>query len=493
MLKSCEKVDTNVYALEIALEGEEFKAAVMKAYSKNKGKYNVPGFRKGKAPKHIIEINYGKEVFWYDAVDAEYPSLFDSAASEAGITPVDAPFDDEISKITENGFTVKLKVTVKPTAEVKKYKGLSAEKEKVAVKKTEVKAAVDAALEKDAKMVTVEDRAVENGDTAVIDFEGFLDGVAFDGGKGEAHELEIGSGSFIPGFEEQIIGHKPEDEFDVNVTFPEEYGAEDLAGKAVVFKVKLHKIMKKELPKYDDEFVKDVSEFDTIADYEKSLEDEIKTKKEAEADRAFENGVLDKLIENTVVEIPEAMIQKEIDSEVNEFNYRLQMQGMSIDMYLQYTGMDMAKFRESYKDGAEKQVKLRLALEKIVELEKLEASEEDIEKELNSYAEAYQMKLEDIKKAIPMDDLKMDLTCRKAMDLVKENATVAAKKKAAAKKDEEPAEEKAEKPAAKKAPAKKAPAKKKEEASDDAAEKPAKKPAAKKAPAKKKAEAKDAE
>ena len=225
-LKSCEKAETNIYALEISLEGEEFKKAVSNAYNKNKGRYNVPGFRKGKAPKHIIETYYGKEVFWYDAIDAEYPELFDAAAKEAGIVPVAAPFDDEIVSLDENGFTVKLKVVVKPSAEVKKYKGLTAEKEKVSVKKAEVKDAVNAALERDAKMVTVEDRAAKKGDTAVIDFEGFMDGKAFDGGKGENHNLELGSGQFIDGFEDQIVGKKTGDEFDVNVTFPEEYTEE---------------------------------------------------------------------------------------------------------------------------------------------------------------------------------------------------------------------------------------------------------------------------
>ena len=483
-LKSCEKAETNIYALEIALEGEEFKKAVSNAYNKNKGRYNVPGFRKGKAPKHIIETYYGKEVFWYDAIDAEYPELFDAAAKEAGIVPVAAPFDDEIVSLDENGFTIKLKVVVKPSAEVKKYKGLTAEKEKVTVKKSEVKDAVNAALERDAKMVTVEDRAAKKGDTAVVDFEGFMDGKAFDGGKGENHNLELGSGQFIDGFEDQIVGKKTGDEFDVNVTFPEAYGAEELAGKPAVFKVKLNKIMKKELPKYDDEFVKDVSEFDTIADYEKNLEEEIKARKEAEADRVFESGIMEKLIENTTVEIPEAMIEREIDNQINEYNYRLQMQGMSLDMYMQYTGMDMATLRANYKEGAEKQVKLRLALEKIIELEKIEISDEDVETELKTYADSYGMKLEEVKKYVPVEDVKADLGCRKAMDVVKDNAKAGAAKKAA--KAEDAAEEKpAKKTAAKKETAEKKPAAKKATAE--------KKPAAKKTTSKKKTEEAKAE
>ncbi len=468
-LKSCEKAETNVYALEIGMEGEAFKAAVVKAYNKNKGKYNVPGFRKGKAPKHVIETYYGKEVFLYDAVDAEYGNLFEEAVKEAGIVPVSAPFEDKLDEINENGFSVSLKVYVKPEAEVKMYKGIFAEKDKVTVKKAEVTEEVNRALEKDAKMVTVEDKPVKKGDTANIDFEGFIDGVAFDGGKGDNHDLEIGSGSFIPGFEDQIIGHKTGDEFDVNVTFPEEYSAEELAGKHAVFKVKLNKIMKKELPVYDDEFVKDVSEFDTVADYEKNLEKEIKERKQAAADRKFENDVLDALVENTEVEIPDCMVEKEIDNQLNEFNYRLSMQGMNLDMYMKYTGMDEKAFRDSYKDGAVKSIKLRLALEKIIALENIEVSDEEIDAELKSYSESYGMEIEKIKELVQLDDVKADLGCRKAMDLVKSEAVEAKKK--TAKKSADDGEEKK--------PAKKAPAKKK--TASDGDEKAEKKAPAKKA------------
>lgn len=462
-LKSCEKVETNVYALEISIESDAFKAAVSKAYAKNKGKYNVPGFRKGKAPKHIIETYYGKEVFWYDAIDTEYPALFESAVKEAGIVPVSAPFEDEIAELDENGFTIKLKVTVKPEVELKAYKGIKAEKEKVTVKKSEIKEEVERALEKDAKLVTVEGKAAKKGDTATIDFEGFLDGVAFEGGKAESYDLELGSGNFIPGFEDQVIGHKAGEEFDIDVTFPEDYGSEELAGKPVVFKIKLHKIMKKELPKYDDEFVKDVSEFDTIADYEKSLEEEIKARKEAAADRAFENAVMDELVNNLVAEIPSVMIDSEINNQINEFDYRLRSQGMALDMYLQYIGMDMAALRDSYKEGAEKSVKLRLALEKVTELENIEISDEDIETELKTYADSYGMELDKIKSLVSADDVRADLACRKAMDIVKDSAVATAKKKAPAKKKADDAEgADAEKPA-KKATAKKASTKKAEE------------------------------
>ena len=455
-LKSCEKIEANVYAVELSLEGDAFKAAVSKAYAKNKGKYNVPGFRKGKAPKHIIETYYGKEAFWYDAIDAEYGALYEEAITEAGLEPVAAPHDDEIVDMSENGFTIKFKVTVKPEVELKAYKGIKAEKEKVTVKKAEIKEEVDRALEKDAKLVAVEGKAAKKGDIATIDFEGFLDGVAFEGGKGEGYDLELGSGSFIPGFEEQVIGHKVDEEFDIDVTFPEDYGSEELAGKAVVFKIKLHKIMKKELPKYDDEFVKDVSEFDTIADYEKSLEEEIKTRKEAAANRAFENAVLDTLVDNVVADIPAVMIEKEIDNQISEFEYNLRAQGLELEMYLQYLGMDVAALRENYKEGAEKQVKLRLALEKIVALENIEIADEDVETELKSYADAYGMPIEKIKSLVSVKDVKADLACRKAMDIVKETAVAGAKKKAAPKAaaadgEEKPAAKKTTKKAAKKA------------------------------------------
>ena len=454
-LKSCEKIEANVYAVELSLEGDAFKAAVSKAYAKNKGKYNVPGFRKGKAPKHIIETYYGKEAFWYDAIDAEYGALYEEAITEAGLEPVAAPHDDEIVDMSENGFTIKFKVTVKPEVELKAYKGIKAEKEKVTVKKAEIKEEVEKALEKDAKLVAVEGKAAKKGDIATIDFEGFLDGVAFEGGKGEGYDLELGSGSFIPGFEEQVIGHKVDEEFDIDVTFPEDYGSEELAGKAVVFKIKLHKIMKKELPKYDDEFVKDVSEFDTIADYEKSLEEEIKTRKEAAANRAFENAVLDTLVDNVVADIPAVMIEKEIDNQISEFEYNLRAQGLELEMYLQYLGMDVGALRENYKEGAEKQVKLRLALEKIVALENIEIADEDVETELKSYADAYGMPIEKIKSLVSVKDVKADLACRKAMDIVKETAVAGAKKKAAPKAaadgEEKPAAKKTTKKAAKKA------------------------------------------
>ena len=422
-LKSCEKVETNLYALEVAADAESFKAAVTKAYAKNKGKYNVPGFRKGKAPKHVIETYYGKDAFWYDAVDMIFPELYEAAVKESGITPVAAPFDEELSEVTEEGFSVTLKVYVKPEVAVKQYKELKAEKAEVTVTEEEIKDHIQKELEKSAKLVSVEDRAVESGDTANIDFEGFADGVAFDGGKGEDYDLEIGSGTFIPGFEDQIIGHNIGDEFDVNVTFPEDYGAEDLAGKAVVFKVKLNRISFKQLPEYNDEFVKDETEdCDTIADYEKHIEEEIKAHKESHAQSDYEAAVVDALLAETECDIPDVMIEKEIDNEVEQFAYRLQMQGLDLKTYLSYIGMDEKAMRDSYRDNAAKQVKLRLALEKIFELENIEIADEDVDNELKQYSEAYNIEIEKIRTMVPVDEVKADLGCRKAMDLVLETA-----------------------------------------------------------------------
>ena len=481
-LKSCNKTETNTCELELTLEGDAFKAAVLKAYNKTKGKYNVPGFRKGKAPKHMIETYYGKEAFWNEAIDESFPALYEEGVKEAGISPVSDPFDAEVTDLNDNGYTVKFKVTVKPEITLKKYKGLTAEKEKVTVTKDDVKHEIEHAREHNATLVDIDDRAAETGDTANIDFEGFLDGVAFEGGKGESYDLELGSGSFIPGFEEKIVGHTIGEEFDIDVTFPEEYGEESLAGKPVVFKIKLNQLTKNELPAYDDEFVKDVSEFDTVAEYEKSIEEDIKKRREESADRGFEAGLMQALIENVEGEIPDVMVDREVDSQINEFSYRLRSQGLDYKTYLQYTGMTESDLRDNYKDGALRQVKLRLALEKIVELEKLAADDKEVEDELNKYVEMYGMKLEDVKKVVSEDDVRADLTVRKAMDLVKENAKATAPKaKKADDAEEKPAKKKAE-PKAEKAPAEKKPAAKKAPAKKAEGEAAAeKKPAAKKA------------
>ena len=457
-LKSSNKVETNVWALEISIDGATFEAAVNQAYLKQRKNIAVHGFRKGKAPRTFIEKIYGEGVFYEDALEIVYPDAVEAAIKEAGLEIVDTPFDLEVPEMGKDGVTLKLKVTVKPEVELGEYKGLKATKKSTKVTADEVKAELNRMLEQNARIVTVEDRAVQKDDITVIDFEGFTDGEAFEGGKAEGYELTIGSNQFIPGFEEQIIGHKTGEEFDVNVKFPEDYHAE-LAGKDAVFKIKLHEIKVKELPELDDEFVKDVSEKDTVDELKKSIKADLVKSKKSAADDEVNNTLLDMVAEGIKAEIPQAMIEKKIDSDINDFAYRLQAQGLDLQTYLQYTGMDNEKFREGFKARAEKQVKLDLALEKIIEVEKIEVTEAEIDAEYQKFAEAYNMEMDAIKKAIPAENLQPEIASRKAVDLIVKNAVVteekAAKKTAAKKTDT------AEKDAdAKKAPAKKSAAKK---------------------------------
>jgi len=486
-LKSSKKVETNVYELEITVDAEQFEAAVEKAYRKQKNKITVQGFRKGKAPRALIEKVYGKGVFYEDAFDELYPDVVSAAIEEAGLEIVASPYDVNIDKIGAEGVEFNLKVVVKPEVKLGKYKGLKAEKKAVKVSADDVKAELKRLQEQNARTVTVEDRTVENGDIAVIDFEGFQNGKAFEGGKGENYELEIGSNTFIPGFEEQVIGHNADESFDVNVTFPKDYGSEELAGKDAVFKIKLHEIKKKELPALDDDFAMDVSEFDTLEELKKDIKETIKKRREEAADVDFTNDLLDQVAEGIKAEIPEQMIDRQIDSDVDDFSYRLSMQGLSLDMYLKYTGMDKNALRDSFKEKAAKEVKLNLALDEIVKTEKIEATEEAIEAEYKKLSEMYNMDVDQIKKALPEENVTGDIVRASAIDLIKENATAAAKtaaKKAPAKK-EEASEEK--KPAAKKPAAKKPAAKKTDAKAEE------KKPAEKKAPAKKPAAKKTAE
>ena len=504
-IKSCEKTEKNTYELKLTADAAQLEDAVAKAFVKTRKRYTVPGFRKGKATRSLIERMYGETVFYEDALEILYPELYEAAIAESKIKPVDSPYDVDVKKIDKDGVEIELKVTVEPEVEVTDYKGITAEKEEVKVTANEVKAEIEKVIEQNARTITVEDRAVANGDTAVIDFEGFVDEVAFEGGKGENHSLEIGSNSFIPGFEEQIIGHITGDEFDISVKFPKEYD-EKLADKDAVFKIKLHEIKVKELPALDDEFVKDVSEFDTVEEYKKDVKENLLKQKEKAANDAFESAILDTLCEKTVVEIPQVMIDRAVEDNIRDFEYRLQMQGMSLEMYMQYLGMDMEALKGQYNESAEKQVKLRLALMKIAEIEKMEATEDEKNEEIEKYAKAYGMDAEKIKKSIPVSDLENDIVYKKAVEFVVANAK---EKKPAAKKtaDKKPAEKK---PAAKKAdtakddketktakePVKKAVKKpaadKKEQGAKEKPEKAAnKKPAAKKPAAKKTADKKE--
>lgn len=441
-LKSSNKVETNVWEVEASIDGETFKAAVDKAYLSQRKKITIPGFRKGKAPRAFIEKYYGKGVFYEDALETIYPDAVDSAIEEAKLEPVASPYDLEIPEMGENGVVIKFKVVVKPEIKLGKYKGIKAVKSPVKVSADEVKTELTRMQEQNSTLTDVDDRAAKKNDIVVIDFEGFVDGVSFEGGKAEKYELTIGSNQFIPGFEDQIIGHKIDDEFDINVKFPDDYQA-DLASKDVVFKIKLHAIKVKEIPALDDEFAKDVSEFDTLEELKKNVKKEIENSKKQSADAEVNNAILESLAKEVTAEIPQAMIDKSIDNSIEEFSYRLQSQGLDMNTYLKYTGMEMDKFREGFKERAEIQVKIDLALEKIIEAEKIEADDKDVEAEYKRYAEAYNMEIDAIKKALPAESLKPELASKKAIDFVIANAVVteekAAAKKAAASETEKKA------------------------------------------------------
>lgn len=476
-LKTSNKVDTNRYELEILIDGESFRNAILTVYKREKKNISVQGFRKGKAPLSIIEKYYGEGVFFEDALNLLYADAIDAAAKEAGLTVIEDEMKFDLVSISKaDGVDFKVTLTTKPEVEVSDYKGLEAEKLICEVTDDEVKAELDRMADRNSRMVSVEDRAAELGDTAVIDFEGFVDGTAFEGGKGEGYSLGLGSGQFIPGFEEQIVGHKAEEEFDVNVKFPEEYGAKELAGKDATFKVKLHEIKTKELPEIDDEFAKDVSEFDTLDELKSDIKAKALERKTKSADDEVENQLIDKIIEGLKGEIPEAMFRSRVEQSIKDFDYRLQMQGMNLETYMQYMGGNVEALKENFRPQAERQVKIRLALEKIVELEKIEVSAEELEKEFGVMAETYSMTVEQIKAAVPEADITADLAVQKAMALVKENAKITEVKEYTKKEEEK----KETKPAAKKPAAKKTTTTKKTAEAGEKKTTAAKKPAAKK-------------
>lgn len=444
MLKSANKTETNIYTLEVSVSGEDFNKAILQAYNKQKNKIQLPGFRKGRAPLKMIEKFYGESVFYEDALDIVYPGVVGDAIKEAGIEPVAAPHDLDVTKIGKDGVEMTMKVTVKPEISIDNYKGIEADKGDASVCADDVKKELASMQERNARVVTVDDRKAKKNDIAVIDFEGFVDGVAFDGGKGENYELTLGSGQFIPGFEEQIIGHKTGDEFDVNVTFPTEYTPE-LAGKEAVFKVVLHEIKMKELPTLDDDFAKDVDdEVDTLAELKKKIKAELSDKKKEDVEKDFESAVLEKVVDLVEGEIPEVMYDNKLEDDVKDYENRLAQQGIPLDTYLQYMGMDRDKFKESMRDNAVKQVKLQLAVEKIAEIEKIEATDEEAEAQLKEMADMYQLDVEQVKKWVNIEDVKKDVVGKKTVDFLVANAKaiVAEKpkkttKKAAAKKEEE--------------------------------------------------------
>lgn len=421
-LKSSNKVDTNVYEIEVTVTSEVFTDACKSAYMKQRKSIQLPGFRKGKATQGMIEKVYGENAFYEEALEIVYPEAVTAAIEEAGLRTVDTPFDLDVPVMSkEQGVEMKMKVTVYPEVKLGDYKGLKATMLPTEATDEDVDKEIENMRDRNSRLVTVEDREAQMGDTAEIDFEGFVDGVAFEGGKGENYPLELGSGSFIPGFEEQVAGHKSEEEFDVNVTFPEDYAAE-LAGKDAVFKCKIHEIKSKELPELDDEFAKDVSEFDTLDELKADIKKQMNERKAEEAKNDFENKLIEQVIDNMECEVPQCMFDKRADEMVQDYAYRLQMQGIDLDTYLKYLGQDKDAFKATFKDGAEKQVKASIALEAIVEAEKLEATEEEIDAEIAKLAEQYQMEADQIKKAVPADQIAADVKTKKAIDIIVDSA-----------------------------------------------------------------------
>ena len=412
---------TNTTAIEFSFTAEEFENAISAAYNKRKKSITVPGFRKGKAPRKVIEAQYGESVFYDDAVNSLYNQNIVAVIDKTGLDVVDVENTEVVEVSKENGVKFKADIITKPVVEISDYKGLEVKKKTKNVDEAAVDAEIEKVRNRNARSISVEDRAAQIGDTAVIDFEGFLDGVAFEGGKGEKFPLELGSGSFIPGFEEQVAGKNIGEDFDVNVTFPEHYQSENLAGKPAVFKCKLHEIKGKELPNVDDEFVKDVSEFDTLDEYKADIKSKLEKAAADEASTNLDNALVDAVIGKMKAEVPQVMYQRRIDEIVREWSARNRI---SVEDYLKYTGVTMDQFRANFTEVAKRQVDLRLALEKIAELENITVSDEDVEKEYADMAEQYKMDVDKIKAAVPTDAIKNDLKIEKALDLVRDSAKI---------------------------------------------------------------------
>lgn len=423
-LKATNNVETNKYELEIEISAEDFEAAIEKAYLKARKNIAMPGFRKGKAPRKLIEKEYGEQVFFEDAVNLLYAPVVNGAVEESGLELVTRP-EVEVTEISkENGVKLKATCITKPEVEVKDYKGIEVEKVVNPVTDEDINKQLDALREKNVTVETVDDRAAENGDDVVIDFEGFKDDVAFEGGKAEDFTLSLGSGQFIPGFEDQIVGHNAGEEFDINVTFPEEYQVKELAGAPAVFKIKLKSISKKVMPELDDDMVKDSTEFDTVDEYKADVKKKLEEANEKHADSEVEAKIFDKVIKNMTAEIPQVMFDNRVNEMISELEQRLAPQGISLDLYMQYTGQTIDTVKKAYAEQAEKQVKLRLALEKIAKLENIEVTEDELKAEFDKLAEAYKLDVDQIKQFIHDDDLKKDIAVGKAVDLIKDAAVI---------------------------------------------------------------------
>ena len=422
-LISCEKLEKSMVELQFSIDAETFKAAVNNAFKREGKKYAIPGFRKGKAPRSLIEKMYGSDIFHYDAVNDLFPEAYEAAVKEAKIDVVGRPDPEVVSMSEADGVVLKVKVAVKPEVELGEYAGLTVTKEAKNVNEADVDAEVKRMQDRNGRLLTREG-AAENGDTVDIDFEGFVDGKAFEGGKAEHYSLVLGSGSFIPGFEDQVVGHSAGEEFDVNVKFPEEYGAAELAGKDATFKIKLHEVKYKELPALDDDFAKDVSEYDTLDELKDSIRNNIKTNLDKQAEQKVENDLMDQVIANMKADIPDAMVDSRIDELVQDFEYRISQQGLKLADYLKYMGMNIEQFRAQFKEQADKQVKMRLAMEAIVAKEGITASDEEFEEEVKRIADAYKMEADKVKSIVDAAAVKADLAINKAIDFVKEKANV---------------------------------------------------------------------
>ncbi len=422
-LISCEKLEKSMVELQFSIDAETFKAAVNNAFKREGKKYAIPGFRKGKAPRHMIEKMYGSDIFHYDAVNDLFPEAYEAAVKEAKIDVVGRPDPEVVSMSEADGVVLKVKVAVKPEVELGEYAGLTVTKEAKNVNEADVHAEVKGMQDRNGRLLTREG-AAENGDTVDIDFEGFVDGKAFEGGKAEHYSLVLGSGSFIPGFEDQVVGHSAGEEFDVNVKFPEEDGAAELAGKDATFKIKLHEVKYKELPALDDDFAKDVSEYDTLDELKDSIRNNIKTNLDKQAEQKAENELREQGIANMKADIPDAMVDSRIDELVQDFEYRISQQGLKLADYLKYMGMNIEQFRAQFKEQADKQVKMRLAMEAIVAKEGITASDEEFEEEVKRIADAYKMEADKVKSIVDAAAVKADLAINKAIDFVKEKANV---------------------------------------------------------------------
>ena len=431
-VKSCEKVEKSQVALTVEVSAAEFEAAIEKAYQKMRKKINVQGFRPGKAPRKIIEGMYGAEVFFEEAINIAFPEAYEAAVKEQELQVVGYPTVEMVGECTKEGFTFKATAPVYPEVTLGQYKGLSAPKDEVKVTAADVDERLKQLSDRNTRLVSV-DREAKEGDTAVIDFEGFLNGEPFDGGKGENHSLELGSHSFVPGFEEQVVGMKAGEEKDIDITFPEDYHA-DLAGKAVVFKVKVHEVKEKEVPTMDDEFAKDVSEFDTLKELKADLKKKITEERQKDADRAFADTLMDQVAEGITADIPDAMVEAQCHQFLDNFKMQIAQQGIPYDQYLKLTGMDEAKLLEDAKEPALRQVKMDLAVAAIIKAENIEASDEDVEAEFQKLADQYSMDLEMVKKYLHADQVKDQIVSQKAVDIVVESATATKPEKKTAKK-----------------------------------------------------------